>query len=251
MIALGVSLALVNLAYYLAIDRLPVAVAIVLQYSAPALVVAWAAVRRRRWPPREIFVALLATIGGVVLVSEVLSGNLSELDVFGVAMGLASAALFASYTLLSERTYALLGPVPTLFRGFMFATLFWVVVQLPQGWPHSLFETDNLPAVAFVGVVGTLLPFLLFVWGVGRVRSERAAIAATLEPVLAAVFAWLWLGQALATTQIVGGTLVIAGVAALQVRRSRDVDPAGPPKPELATHPRQGRPDTPRPREQT
>jgi drug/metabolite transporter, DME family len=69
-----------------------------------------------------------------------------------------------------------------------------------------------------------LIPFLLYVWGVERVRAERGVIAATLEPVLAAVVAWLFLDEALSPIQIVGGALVIGAVVALQVRR-REIEP--------------------------
>lgn len=224
-VLLGLSLALVNFAYYTAIDRLAVAVAIVLQYSAPALVVAWASLLRRRLPPGEISAALLAALAGVVLVSEVATGDLAELDRLGIAMGLASAILFATYTVLSERLEAVYGPIRTLFRAFSVATLFWIVVMIPRGWPAELFDSSNFWRVLFVGVGGTLTPFVLYVWGIGRVRAERASIAATLEPVLAAVFAWVWLAEALDAIQIVGGVLVVGAVVFLQARRRTPLHP--------------------------
>ena len=217
-IALGLALALVNLAYYLAIDRLAVAVAIVLQYTAPALVVAGGAFAARRPPSRPVVIALVGAMAGIVLVSEVFTGNLGEVDAFGVLMGLASAVLFASYTLLSEPAVATYGPVGAIFRAFSIASLFWLVVQLPRGWPADLFEPANIVPVFFVGLGTTMAPFLLYVWGVSRVRAERASIAATLEPVLASLFAWFWLDQSLSLMQIAGGVLVIAAVVSLQTR---------------------------------
>ena len=217
-LALGLALGLVNLAYYLAIDRLAVAVAIVLQYSAPALVVVWGSVVGGRGPSGAVIAALLGALTGVVLVSEVLTGELGTVDLFGIAMGLASAALFASYTLLSEPVSNRFGPLGAVFRAFTIASIFWVVVQVPRGWPDELFETRNLGLVLFVGLAGTLVPFLLYVWGVSRVRAERASIAATLEPVLAALFAWMWLDQSLSAMQAAGGVLVIVSIGALQRR---------------------------------
>jgi drug/metabolite transporter, DME family len=215
--ALGLSIALVNAAYYLAIDRLEVALAIVLQYTAPVLVVAWVAATARRAPSREVLVALIAAVGGVVLATEIPAGDAGPIDALGIAFGLASAVLFAAYTLLSERAAHALGSIGAMTRAFGAAALFWVLVQVPRGWPEDLFESENLPLVLFVGLGGTLAPFLLYVWGLGRVRSERATIAATLEPVLAAVFAWLLLDQSLSSMQIAGGLLVIGAVAMLQV----------------------------------
>ena len=81
-----------------------------------------------------------------------------------------------------------------------------------------------------MGVVGTLLPFLLYIWAVARVRAERAAIAATLEPVLAAALAWVWLGEELSALQVVGGGLVLGAVLMLQPNARKSPDPK-PPRP--------------------
>jgi drug/metabolite transporter (DMT)-like permease len=216
-IALGLSITAVNAVYYLAIQRLDVAVALVLQYTAPALVVAWAAFILKRGPDRNVLGALLATFVGVVLVSDVLSG-VGELDALGVVFGLASAVLFAAYTLLSEQTGAIYGVIGALFRGFVAAAVLWTLFFIERGFPEGLTRAANLPLVLFVGIAGTLFPFLLFLWGVQRVRSERAAIAATLEPIVAAGVAWIWLSQVLTVTQLAGGVIVLAAILSLQRR---------------------------------
>jgi DME family drug/metabolite transporter len=223
-LGLGLSIALVNATYYLALRHLRVAVAIVLQYTAPVMVVGWAALIARRRPGRDVMTALVAAVAGVVLVSELLSAGTGSLDTFGVGMGLASAVLFATYTVLAERVTAVHGPVGAMRRAFLVASAFWIVVQVPQGWPSVLVESDHVWRVLAIGVLGTLSPFLLYVWGISRVAAERASIAATLEPVLAAAVAWAWLGQALGAAQIVGGVLVLVAVVSLNLgpRRRRE-----------------------------
>ena len=221
-VALGASIALVNAAYYTAISRLAVAVAIVLQYLGPGMVVAWTAVTSRRRPSTEVLLAVVLAFTGVVLVSEVLGGELGSVDLLGLGAGLASAVFFAAYTLQSERAAARYGPIGAVFRAFAAASLLWVIYQAPQGWPRPLFESENVAKVLFVGLVGTLMPFLLYVWAVGRLRSERAVIAATLEPLFAGIVAWLWLGQVLSFMQIVGGVLILGAVLWLQLRSQPD-----------------------------
>lgn len=223
LIALGTSIALVNAVYYLAIDRLPVAVAIVLQYTAPALVVAYTALSTRRRPSKEIVLAVVAAIVGVVLVAEVPGGDLGSLDALGILFGLLSAVFFATYTLLSEPAGRVWGPIEAMRRAFIVASVAWVLFQIPRGWPAELFDPDNIAQVIYVGVFGTLTPFLLYVWAIGIVRPDRATIAATLEPVLAALVAWIWLGQELSVMQITGGLLVIAAVALMQLRGPKPV----------------------------
>jgi DME family drug/metabolite transporter len=227
-VALGLSIAGVNSVYYLAIERLDVAVALVLQYTAPALVVAWAAFVLRRAPGRDVLAALAATFVGVVLVSDVGAG-IGDVNALGIAFGLASAVLFATYTLLSEKAGEHYGIIGALFRGFVAATVLWTMLFWARGFPSELIESENLPTVLFIGLAGTLSPFLLFLWGVQRVRSERAAIAATLEPIVAAVVAWIWLGQGLSIVQMIGGAIILGAVASLQVRHRRIAAPAPEP----------------------
>lgn len=222
-IALGLCIALVNAVYYQAIARLDVAVALVLQYTAPALVVGWVALKTRRRPPPEVAAAVVVTFAGVVLVSGVLDAGIGDMDSTGVAYGLSAAFFFSAYTLLSERAGAAYGILGALLRGFVAASLMWVVFQAPRGWPSDLVAAENILLVLFVGIVGTLAPFILFLWGVQKVRAERAAIAATLEPILAAIVAWIWLDQQLTPIQVAGGALILGGVVALQLRR-REVD---------------------------
>jgi drug/metabolite transporter, DME family len=225
---LGLSIALVNATYYVTIERLPVAVAIVIQYTSPVLVIGWMSFGRRALPGPDVLLGLIGAVAGVVLVSELGSVSLSEIDGLGVALALCSACLFATYTLLSEAAESRLGTVGSMFWAFAVASVFWLIVQAFRGYPTELLGREYLPSVAFIGIVGTFAPFLLFVWGLKRVASERAVIAASLEPPAAAVVAWIWLGQSLSLLQIVGGVLVLAAVVALQARVH---EPARAPEP--------------------
>lgn len=216
---LGVAIGLVNAAYYTAIDHLAVAIAIVIQYSAPALVVAWVALRARSSPGPRILITVAAALVGVALAAGVQPGQLSNLDAVGFFAAACSALLFAAYTLLSESAAGHYGPVGALTRAFAVSSGLWILFQATQGWPHALFAADNIVRVVYVGVVGTLAPFLLYVWGVRRVAAQKGVIAASLEPPLAALFAWIWLGEALAPIQIIGSALVLVAVASLQYQR--------------------------------
>ena len=220
-LGLGVAIAFVNVTYYVAISRVPVAVALVVQYTAPALIVGWTAVASRKAPSPEVLAALAVALVGVVLVVDLTPGAIGSIDALGLAMAVASAVFFSTYIVLAERTGAVYGSNGAMLRAFAFASLLWVVYQLPRGVPDDLLELSNLPGVLYVGLAGTLAPFLLFAWGVGRVRAERAAIAATLEPVIAAVVAWGWLDQRLSALQVLGAALVVGAVVALQSRRQR------------------------------
>lgn len=215
---LGISLALVTLSYYVAIDRLSVAVAVVIQYTAPALIVIISAVRSRRPPSWITAIAASIALIGVAFVSGLGRGEL-RLDAIGLVAAGFSAIFFASYTLFSEALVDRYGAIGVMFRGFAVSSFLWILIQLSQGFPTAVFQSQTLPGILFVGIGGTLVPFSLLCWGIQQVRAERGAIAATLEPVMAAGFAWLGLGQALTLLQLLGGVLVIGAVTLLQTQK--------------------------------
>jgi drug/metabolite transporter (DMT)-like permease len=226
----GACVAAVNLSYYLAIDHLPVGVAVSLQYTGPAMVLAVTALAGSA--PRHGRLAWLAagiTLAGAVLVSRALEG-LGGLDVPGVAAGLASAVTFAAYLLTAE----LAGrrgahPATTLLWGFLTAVAIWSLVAPWWSWPlEALGDPGVALAVAGVGVVGTLLPFALAVGAVRVISAATAGIAATSEPLFAAAFAWVLLGQRLAPPQLAGGALVVAGVVLAQLAAAASGPDRGP-----------------------
>ena len=220
LVLFGLSMAVVNFSYYLAIARVPVGVAISLQYTAPVLVLVGAALVTRRSPGAVAWVAAAITLAGAVLVSGALTGP-AEVDAIGVAAGIGASVSFATY-LVSAEAAGRRGstPVTTLLIGFVVAMLGWAVVLPWWDWPfHLLADPEVSLRVLAVGLVGTLLPFFLAVAALRVISAAVAGIAATTEPVFAAGLAWMLLGQSLGVPQLVGGALVVAGVLLAQLRR--------------------------------
>jgi drug/metabolite transporter (DMT)-like permease len=216
---LGVAgLALVHATYFLAIDRLEIGVAVTIQYLAPLLVLAWLAVVHGRRLGGGLWAAGGLSIAGCFFVVEAYRPG--ELDALGVAFSFAAAVTFAIYMVGSERAGTRHEPVTTLVWAFAFASAFWAVVTPWWSFPFVELDTVETAALALgVIVVGTLLPFLCIVAAVRHVPASRAAVVATLEPVLAALFASVFHDEALAAGQLAGGALVLAAVAWVQARR--------------------------------
>ena len=235
LVAFGLCVAGVNAAYYIAIDRLPVGVAVSIQYTAPVLLLALSAIlaagnRRRRGlgPGRLAWVAAALTLIGAILVSRAYRG-MASVDGRGLVAAVASALLFAGYLLTASRAGrrgAL--PATVLFWGFVVGTVAWSVAAPWWSWPVS--KLDQAPvalSILGVGLVGTLLPFFLAVGAVRVLSPATAGIAATVEPPAAALFAWIFLGQHLAPVQVLGGVLVLGGVALAYLVPSGGADGLG------------------------
>lgn len=230
-IVFGLSIAAANYFYYTAIGLVPVAVAIVIQYTAPGIIVLYLAFAERRRPSSRVVWSLVLALAGVVLLAElpaVLASGSTDLSMVGVAAAAASAIGFASYILTGEHMQRAYGPEGSLFRGFLVAGVFWLLVQLPRGVPRTILAADTFPGVVAIAIGATIIPFALFVWGLGRIGPARAGIASTLEPVSAAFVAWVWLGQTLSPVQIGGAAMVVAGIAVIQSEERATVPEPAP-----------------------
>jgi drug/metabolite transporter (DMT)-like permease len=217
--ALGVlALAPVQATYFLAIDRLEIGTAVTIQYLAPLLVLVWLRLVLKRRIARGLWGAVAMSVAGCFFVVE--AYDAADLDALGVAVAFASALTFAGYMVLSERAGRHHSPFTTLAWGFGFASLAWAVARPWWGFPSGeLGSAYDALLAAGVVVVGTLLPFLAMVAALARIPAPRAGVVATLEPVLAAAFAWVLLGEALAALQVGGMALVVAAVVWVQSHR--------------------------------
>jgi drug/metabolite transporter (DMT)-like permease len=201
-------LAFVQWFYFIAIHRLAIGIALLLQYLAPLLVALWARFVYREHVRQRIWVALALALVGLSLVVEVWSGV--ALDGRGVAACFAAAVSYTLYILVAEHAVATRDPISLSCYGFLFASLFWAAVQPWWTFPGSvvarttplLGHLSGLHApvwslVVWMVVLGTIVPFALVVTALRHVSATRAGIAAMLEPPAAAVVAFLWLGESL------------------------------------------------------
>ncbi len=117
----------VQLFYFLAIHRLDIGIALLIQFLAPLLVALWARYFMHEHVRRRIFVSLALSLSGLALMVEVWRGIV--LDGLGVTYALIAAVAFAVYILLAERAVAQRDAYTVSCYGFLFATLFWAVIQ--------------------------------------------------------------------------------------------------------------------------
>ena len=216
---LGVAgLAIVPCAYVVAIDRLQIGGALTIQDLAPLVLLLWLrVVPGRRLAPTLWGAVGLSVVGCFFVVRAYDAGGL---DGLGLLAALVSAVTFAIYIVGSERAGHSHEPVTTLVWAVGFASLFWAVVTPWWSFPFDRFETaENLLLGLGVIVVGTLLPFVCIVASLRHIPGPRVAVVATLEPVLASVFAYALLDEGLAAIQIAGGALVLVAVVWVQSHR--------------------------------
>jgi drug/metabolite transporter (DMT)-like permease len=210
MIVLGlVGVAAIQGSYYYSISVLGVGLAILLQYLAPALIVAWQAARgvRTSWP---MLGSVTAAITGTALLVSGVDTRALHPHTWQWAIGFGTAIVFAFYILYSKRLLARYAPETVLVWSFAVAAAFWAVVTPPWRIVAAGYDAPTWGLFALIGITSVLVPFALFYAGLRRMSSSQAAIVATLEPVIAVVSSAVALREGLALVQWAGAVLVLA-----------------------------------------
>ncbi|HEX2427154.1 MAG TPA: EamA family transporter [Gaiellaceae bacterium] len=231
LVAFGlVGIALVQWLYFVAIENLPVGVALLIEFTAPLFVALFARFVYREHVRRRIWVAVGLCITGLALVVEIWSGV--AFSTVGVTAAFGGALALTAYLLMAERERRHRDAASLSFYGFLFAALLWTIVQPLWKFPWGVLDNSvslqgNLAEhsapvwllVSFIIVVGTFITFSLLTGALRHISATRASIVATLEPVVATVIAWAWLGESFGPTQLIGGAVVIAGILVAESAR--------------------------------
>jgi drug/metabolite transporter (DMT)-like permease len=229
--------------YFVAIKRLPVGIALLLEFTAPLLVALWARFVLHEPVRRRVWLALVLSLVGLAVVAQVWGGL--RLDGLGVAAGATAAFVLALYFILGEHMVSERDPVSLTCLAFGSATLFWAVLDPWWRFPFHLLHAQvpllghlhgrQLPmwalAISLI-VLGTVVPFTLSIASLQILRARQVGLVGMVEPVAATVIAYVWLAEALGPAQIIGGAVVIIGVVLAETAR-----PELPPTPTPALVP--------------
>jgi drug/metabolite transporter (DMT)-like permease len=230
--ALGVGgLAMIQWLYAVAISRLPVGVALLIQYTAVIIVAlaAWLIFKER--VHARLWVAIAAVLAGLAVVARVWD---SHLDALGVITAIAAAFAYAFYFLAGERGVARRPALAVAFWASLFATAFWALFS---GWwnldlallaqPTSLtgtlseFSPPLWAPLLWVLTLGAFAPFVLSFSALRHLSATAVGILASSEVLFAFLVAWVWLGEAMAAIEIAGAAVVLAGILIAQTARER------------------------------
>jgi drug/metabolite transporter (DMT)-like permease len=213
-----VGLAGVNAFYFAAIARLDIGVALTIQYVGPVLLLVWLKLVHRRALPGGLWTAAALALLGCVFVAGAYDPG--ALDGIGIALAVGAAVTFAIYLFASEQAGQRYSPATTLAWAFGMSTLFWAITQPLWTFPlHALSSPRNVAFAVYVVIGGTLIPFACMFAAVRHVPAPRAAVVATLEPVLGAALAWAIHGESLVPAQIAGGLVVVGAIVWVQSQR--------------------------------
>lgn len=226
MVAYGlIAVALAQLCYFSSVQYLSIGVALLLEYLAPVLLIGWHWARSRRRPAPRVFVGAGLALAGLVLVLD-LTGKLS-INPVGVAWGLGAAACLCAYFLLSEAgggsapIHPLLLTTGSTGVGGLAIILLGLTGLLPltAGTGQTMVAGHAVSWLLPVALLILITAVLAYLTGIAAIRvlgSSVASFVALSEVIFAVIFAALLLSQHPSLTQLVGGALILIGIAVVQ-----------------------------------
>jgi len=229
-----VAVAGAQLCYFNAVHHLPVAIALMLEYSGILLVVAWMWARHGHRPGRLTAVGGLTAVVGLVLVLDLLGHH--RVDPAGVVWGLGAAVGLAAYFVISSGTDIDLPPLVVAWSGLVVGGLALLLAgavgALPLAAPLgdvTLASTrvSWLVPVLGMSLVAAAVAYVAGILGARRLGARVASFVGLTEVLFAVLFAWLLLGQTPGPLQLGGGVLVVAGIALVRLDEGSQI-PATP-----------------------
>ncbi|WP_107465477.1 EamA family transporter [Streptomyces sp. MA5143a] len=213
--------------YFASISRIPVGVALLVEYLAPAMVLGWVRFVQRRPVTRTAAAGVVLAVGGLACVVEVWAGL--SFDLLGLLLALGAACCQVGYFVLSDQGSdagnEAPDPLGVIAYGLLVGTAVLTVVARPWGMDWAVLggsaHMDGRPVPAWlllgwVVLIATVLAYVTGVVSVRRLSPQVAGVVACLEAVVATVLAWVLLGEHLSAPQVVGGAVVLVGAFVAQ-----------------------------------
>ena len=209
--------------YFVAIARMHVSIGLIIEFTAPIWIVMWLRYVMKKYVPPLMWVSISMAFGGLLLIAQVWKGQ--TLDPIGVSAALVDAIALAIYFLLGEKLTRTRDAETLSVYGFGFASLGLLILMPIWDYPVGIFTQSinlqgiladyNVPGwvlIAWIILMGTIAPYLLVVNGIKLLSASTASVMGMAEPVLAGVFAWVWISEKWNVVQLIGGVVVIIGI---------------------------------------
>lgn len=213
-------MAMVQFFYYLTISLTNVATAVFLQYLSPVLIALYTVIWEKvtlSW--QQKVAVLVATVGGLLIMLD--AGGVQGLTIWGLASGLAAAVSVSFNTIYIRRAVREYHPITAVTYSCGFGALFcWLV--MPSTGAVGAIIGEQFLMLSYVVVFTTIIPFMLFFLGLRYLSATNVSVTSSLEPVIAAVTAYLALGETMGFLQMIGGLLVLVAVFMLQYNSTKE-----------------------------
>ena len=219
-----IGFAAVQAGYFLGIQRgVPLSLVLIVEFTAPIWIALWIKYVRKMYVPASMWSAIALSLLGLVLLAQVWNGL--SFDLIGLLGALFSAFALTAYFLIGKSFGTSRTALSLTVWGLGMASLTWLISMPVWEFPFEVFTIDmdlkgvfagnTLPGwllILWIIVMGTIVPYLFVIAGLRLLSASTSSVIGMLEPVLAGVFAWIWLEQSWNGIQLIGAAVVLIGI---------------------------------------
>ena len=219
-----VGFAAVQGGYFLGIQRgVPLSLVLIIEFTAPIWIVLWIKFVQKKAVPNGMWGGIALAFVGLIFIARVWDGF--TFDLIGMLGALISAFAIAVYFLVGSKVGEKRSAQSITVWGLGIAGLMWAIVMPVWQFPFEVFTMEmNLQGIfdgtfvpgwvlfAWIILMGTIVPYLFVISGMLKLTPSKSSVIGMLEPVMAGVFAWIWLAQSWAPIQLGGAAIVLVGI---------------------------------------
>lgn len=219
-----VGVALVQAFYFVAIERMYVGIALLIEFTAPIWILLFLRFVLKKQVPTGLWYAIALAFTGLLMITQIWSGL--SVDQIGLVAAFLDALALAGYFLIGDLLGKTKSSGAIATWGFGVASLLLFFALPIWNFPFETltnqmsllgrFEGYSLPGwvlVLWIVIMGTIAPYLFVISGLKLLSASTASIFGMIEPVLAGIFAWWWLSESLTGVQLIGCLVVIVGIS--------------------------------------
>ncbi len=219
----AVGVTFVQAFYFIAIERMYVGVALLIEFTAPIWILLFLRFVLKKHVPSSLWYAILLSFSGLLMITQIWNGL--TLDQIGLIAAFIDALALAGYFLIGDRLGKTKSSASIAIWGFGVSSALLFFVLPVWNYPTEVFTKEmellgrfseyTLPGwvlILWIVVMGTIAPYLFVVSGLKLMSASTASIFGMIEPVLAGMFAWWWLSESLNGIQLIGCVVVIVGI---------------------------------------
>jgi drug/metabolite transporter (DMT)-like permease len=203
--------------YYLSLTMVSVGYALLFQYLAPIFLMIYGILTKTERMTRGKTIAACTAMAGCIMMLLGQRGGVERTSIAGALCAIGSALGFAFYTAYGKRGLKRYDTRTMMAYAFFFAGLMWIIIRPLWTLPWNNYDFSTLALFLYLAAVATVIPFGLFLTSLHYLEPSRSSLTSTLEPVVAATVAWLWLSEKMEPLQILGGVAVLGGIFLLNI----------------------------------
>ncbi|WP_442594419.1 DMT family transporter [Neobacillus sp. D3-1R] len=212
-----ISIVFFNWCYFTTINQMNLSLAVILLYTAPAIVVLLSRVIFKEKLTKQKVIAVIGTLLGCVLITGIGSASKEDITILGLLTGLGSGLGYALYSIFGKIALQKYQPFTITIYTFLFATVFLLPLTTLWDKAHLFIRMETIFWGLGLGLLPTVIAYFFYTKGLEKVESSKAAIIATIEPIVGTILGIFLYHEGLNIIQIIGTGMIFSSVIIVNI----------------------------------